>query len=459
VGAPAPQNNLLGTPYPDLVVRRASDGAALVVPTGGLTSFGSRTVVGKRGWDQRADVFASADLTGDGVVDLVTADRTGMVRIRKGRGNGRFGDTAKKLSLRDYSLLTAVGDINGDGRNDLVGRHKGYLTTLLGNAKGGFHRKHAVKGFGNYVQLLGVGDVTGDARPDLVARRKGGLHLYAGAGGGTFAPRQGVSGSWSTYNRLASGEYTGDGRPDLVARTGKGHTYLLPGRGDGTFGAALGPVANLRSVRFLSGGGQLAGGTGADLVGVIGKRLVVLANRDTYELGAAVEAGVSFAGMDLILNAGDVDRDGLGDVLARDTAGQLWLHRGNGAGQLAAGTLLGTGWSGITGLSAVGDVTADGIPDLMGTVGTQLTIWRGTGSGFAAAAPVAGRVAPRAGLPTDLAPYDWVISVQDLQLHRGNDFVVRERTTGRLYLFEGRRSGVSSPRLLGEGWAGYDLAG
>ena len=459
VGSPAPQNNLAGTPYPDLVVRRAADGAALIVPTGGLTSFASRKVVGKKGWDERADVFVSPDLTGDSHADLVAADRSGVVRIRAGKGTGRFGATAKKLRLGGFSLLTAVGDVNGDGRNDLAGRFKGQLTTLLATGKGGFKRKQVTKGFGNYVQLLGVGDVTGDGRNDLVARRKGGLHLYPGAGGGSFGARRSVAGSWSGYDRLAGGDYTGDGRPDLIARARKGDVHVLPGRGDGSFGSPLGPVANLRSMRFLSGGSQLSGGAGADLVGVAGKSLVVLVNRDTFELGAAVETGVSFAGMDLILNAGDVDRDGFGDVLTRDGSGQLWLFRGNGQGQLAAGTVIGTGWNGITGLSAVGDVTGDGLPDLIGTMGSQLTVWRGNGSGFAAAAPVAGRTAAKAGLPADLSPYDWIIPVQDLRLGKGNDYVVRERATGRLLLYAGRSSGVSTPRLLGEGWVGYDLAG
>ena len=73
VSEPNPQNNLDASPYPDLLVRRASDGRGLVIPTGGLTSFQQRTVVGKSGWDKRADVLVSPDLTGDGVPDLVTA--------------------------------------------------------------------------------------------------------------------------------------------------------------------------------------------------------------------------------------------------------------------------------------------------------------------------------------------------------------------------------------------------
>ncbi|HSU01648.1 MAG TPA: FG-GAP-like repeat-containing protein [Nocardioides sp.] len=458
VSAPNPQNNLDASPYPDLLVRRAADGRGVVIPTGGLTSFQKRLVVGKSGWDQRADVLVSPDLSGDGVADLVTADRSGVVRVRPGRGDGRFGATSKKLSLRGYSLLTAVGDINGDGRNDLVARFKGRLTTLLATGKGGFDRKVTRKGYGNSRQLIGAGDINGDGRADLLVRTKNRLLLQAGYGTGRFAPPQKVAGSWSGYNRLVAGDFNGDGRSDLVARAGNGNIWLLPGHGNATYGAPLGPTTNLRSMRMLTGA-QLVGGAPGDLIGVAGKTLVVVANRDTFELGAPVDTGVSFAGMNLLLNAGDVNRDGFGDALARDTSGQLWFYAGNGTGALAAGRVLGSGWGAVTGLTAVGDVTGDGNPDLVGTSGSTLMVWAGNGSGFAAPAPVKGGIAAPAGLPSDLSGFDWVVGVQAMTLKGKNDYVVRERTSGIVYLYSGRRSGVSSPRLLGEGMGAFDLAG
>ena len=458
VSEPSPQNNLDASPYPDLLVRRAADGRGLVIPTGGLTSFQKRLVVGKSGWDKRSDVLVSPDLTGDAVADLVTADRSGVVRIRAGRANGKFGATAKKLSLRGYSLLTAVGDINGDGRNDLVARFKGRLTTLLATGKGGFDRKVTRKGYGTYRQLIGAGDVTGDGRADLLVRTKNRLLLQTGYGTGRFAPPQRVAGSWSGYNRVVGGDFNGDGRSDLVARATNGDIWLMPGRGDGTYGARLGPTTNLRSMRVLTGA-QLVGGAAGDLIGVAGKTLVVVANRDTFELGAAIDTGVSFAGMDLLLNAGDLNRDGLGDALARDTSGQLWFYAGNGTGALAAGVVLGGGWGSVTGLSAVGDVTGDGNPDLIGTQAGALMVWTGNGSSFNAAAPVAGGITGPAGLPSDLSSFDWVFEVQAMTLKGKSDYVVRDRASGGVYLYSGRRSGVSDPRLLGEGMGAFDLAG
>ena len=458
VSEPNPQNNLDASPYPDLVVRRASDGRGLVIPTGGLTSFQQRTVVGKTGWDKRSEVLVSPDLTGDGVADLVTLDASGEARVRAGVGNGKFGKTVKKLSLRGYSLLTAVGDINGDGRNDLVARFKGRLTTLVATGRGGFDRKATRKGYGNYRQIVGAGDVNSDGRADLLLRTKNRLLLQTGYGTGRFAPPQKVAGSWR-YNRYVAGDFNGDGRSDLVARTYTGNMMLLPGRGDGTYGAALGPASNLKSMRLITGA-QMVGGQGADLVGVAGKQLVVVANRDTFELGSPIDAGVSFAGMDTLLNAGDVNRDGVGDVLARHPGGTLYLYPGNGTGALAEPTSLGGGWAGVTGLTAVGDVTGDGLPDLTGTPsGGALSVWPGNGSGFGAPVPVKGTVPSPAGLPSDLSGYDWVLEVQAMKLKGKADYIVRDRASGVAYVFGGRRSGVSAPRLLGEGLGAFDLAG
>lgn len=460
ISEPAPQNNLDASPYPDLVVRRAADGLGLVLPTGGLTSFQTRTVVGKTGWDKRADVLVSPDLTGDGLPDLVTADRSGIVRVRAGKGNGKFGATTRKLRLNGYSLLTAAGDVNGDGRNDLVGRFKGRLATLLGTEKGGFARKVTRKGYGNYRQLVGAGDVNGDGRADLLLRTKNRLYLQTGYGTGRFAKPTRVAGAWSGFNRVVAGDFNGDGRSDLVARTAKGNVMLRPGRGDGTYGAALGPATNLKSMRWITGA-NMVGGAGADLIGVAGKQLVVVANRDTFELGAPIDTGVSFAGMDTILNAGDVNRDGFGDVLTRDGSGQLWFFAGTGTGALAAGTVLGQGWGQVQGMRAVGDVTGDGLPDVIGTpAGGRLMVWPGNGSGLGAAVLVKGGAVPsRAGLPADLSGFDWVLGVQAMTLKGSADYIVRDRASGVAYVYSGRKSGVSNPRVLGEGLGAFDLAG
>ena len=40
-----------------------------------------------------------------------------------------------------------------------------------------------------------------------------------------------------------------------------------------------------------------------------------------------------------------------------------------------------------------------------------------------------------------------------------SDYVVRDRASGVAYVYPGRKKGVSSPRVLGEGLGAFDLAG
>ena len=72
---------------------------------------------------------------------------------------------------------------------------------------------------------------------------------------------------------------------------------------------------------------------------------------------------------------------------------------------------------------------------------------------------VAGRTVARTGLPADLAPFDWVIPVSDIKANGAGDYLVRQASTGYLYLYTGTKAGVAPPRFLGEGMGDYNLAG
>jgi len=49
--------------------------------------------------------------------------------------------------------------------------------------------------------------------------------------------------------------------------------------------------------------------------------------------------------------------------------------------------------------------------------------------------------------------------VQAMTLKGSADYIVRDRASGVAYVYPGRRSGVSRPRVLGEGLGAFDLAG
>jgi hypothetical protein len=454
-------SDLASTPHPDLVVRRASDGRGLILPTGGFTRFVSPTVVRGSGWSDR-EFLATPDLTGDGRNDLVTFDSRGGLEIRPGPAADGFREVTRTArGFRGHDLVASTGDLDGDGRADFVTRYEGDLVAFLRTDRGGFRRVVRGTELRGYRQLVGAGDVTADGRPDLWARDgRGRLWLHRGLGNGRFATRTQVPGEYADVDWLTGGvDYTRDGTPDVVARRTSGALVLLPARGDGTLGRALGPVADGSGLTMISGAGQLTGHQAPDLVAADPDgALVVLPNRGTFDVGAPLDTGRSFARGDLLLNAGDFDGDGAGDVILRRRVGSLWLYRGRGDGRLTAPQWIGgkRPFRTVTGLRVVADLTGDGAHDLVGRVDGQLQAWPGNGAGRL------GKRTPIEATDTSLegvhrAEYDWAVRTSDLRRHGRPDVVVRDGD-GYLYRLNGVRDGYQPPRYLGEA-GDYDLAG
>ena len=499
------ESNLAGSSYPDLVVRRSSDGKGFVIPTGGLTSFDT-SVPAASGLVAGQKVVTTPDVTGDATGDLVVLSSDGSAVVRPGTGSGAFGAAVRTTrAFAGHDLLTAVGDLNGDDRNDLVARvtGSGRLDAYYGRGNGRFRVEHLGSSWADYSSLVGAGDVDGDGHTDVLGRTKdGGLWLHAGNGKGGFGARSQVAGSWSRYTTLTGvGDFDRDGDPDLFGRDAATKAgYVIPSDGDGTYGHPYGPVSRIANVGTLIGAAQLTGDGTPDLVGRNGSDLVVFENAGTVETGAPIPTGMDLSNANLVLNAGDWDRDGHGDVINRNKqTGALFLRRGDGTGHFGAPVRIAPGFGGVALLAAVGDMTGDGWPDLMGQpTGGAIRIYPGNGvKGLLASYVAHGRIdagrqvpvgrwdgdgAPdslfRAGnrltlfpgngpggltaskpLKVDLAPYDWVVGVSDVQLNGHSDLIVREKATGDLWLLPGTESGFGSRRFLASGMGGYDLAG
>ncbi|WP_159026484.1 FG-GAP repeat domain-containing protein [Streptomyces vietnamensis] len=141
-----------------------------------------------------------------------------------------------------YNNLTGVGDVTGDRKADLLARdasgvlwlYKGTGTTTAPFAT----RVRVGSGWGAYNQLTGPGDLNGDGKADLLARdTTGALWLYKGTGVATapFAARVKVGTGWGAYPQLTGpGDLTDDGKADLVARDATGTFWLYKGTGVAT---------------------------------------------------------------------------------------------------------------------------------------------------------------------------------------------------------------------------------
>ena len=80
---------------------------------------------------------------------------------------------------------------------------------------------------------------------------------------------------------------------------------------------------------------------------------------------------------------GDMNGDRKPDLLARDTAGTLWLYQGNGRGGWLSRSQAGNGWNYMRTIVGRGDFNGDLRNDVLAadTVSGGLWLYRGNGAG------------------------------------------------------------------------------
>jgi hypothetical protein len=113
------------------------------------------------------------DVNGDGKPDLVFVNSNypndGVVGVLFGNGDGTFrsGGTYDAGGVGSWRI--AMADINGDGKPDLLvaNRYSESVTVLLGNGDGTFQAALSFKAGGD-LWSIALADVNGDKRPDLV---------------------------------------------------------------------------------------------------------------------------------------------------------------------------------------------------------------------------------------------------------------------------------------------------
>jgi hypothetical protein len=223
---------------------------------------------------------AAGDFNGDGRLDLAVGGLA--VSVLLGNGDGTF-QAAREVGS---GATVAVGEVNGDGHLDLVtsywvGDSEGgayLIDVLLGNGDGTFSVSWNV-GAGSSPVL---GDLNGDGRLDLVAVYPpdmvdaGSVYVMLGNGDGTF---QSNTLSALGASTCALADINGDGRLDIVTTNhvfNGGSVDVLLGDGAGHFPTfqtfPVSPAPTFAVVQDYNGDGfadVVAARSSADVVSVL----------------------------------------------------------------------------------------------------------------------------------------------------------------------------------------------
>jgi len=286
---------------------------------------GTLTLTQTYGLQQPPYAIATADLNGDGNLDLVVVGIDPITQewsysVLLGNGDGTFKPPAfypQSVEAGGYFSIV-IADFNNDHKPDLaIGIYGSQsLAVLLGNGDGTFSSPAYVFDGGD-VSLVSA-DFNGDGNTDLAAAGPAGLAILLGKGDGAFQPA--AFPFTGQYGGLLTGDLNGDGKPDLItvgANTG-GQVFL--GNGDGTF-TALAPqpqILALYSLADINDDGKL------DVFGTVSHCCGVYLGNGDGTFGPYIGV-VDFGGKESAVEptfklVADMNGDGLQDLIIGETS-------------------------------------------------------------------------------------------------------------------------------------------
>jgi hypothetical protein len=246
-GSAVRHDHLGGDAIGDLLTLNSSGGLTFQQGTGKGTFSGK---VSGSGWATSVRPVPFGDLSGDRCNDVLVRLSSGALRLYKPGCGAALKPSTSYTTLSNsgwnqYDVLTAPGDVSGDGRADLIARNASTGAVYLYKGTSAGKLSARVKLYDNwktYKKIVGTGDLNGDGVGDLLAQDKANnLYRYYGKGNGTFGARAKVFSNWGgSYNAIVGvGDITGDGKNDLVVRDSAGSLYRNAGNGKGSFGARV----------------------------------------------------------------------------------------------------------------------------------------------------------------------------------------------------------------------------
>lgn len=324
---------------------------------------------------QSVQRVALGDFNGDGKVDVVGTNYEsyplGQIQLTLGNGDGTFqppliyGTDKNPLDL-------VVGDLNGDGKLDVVTENGPTVTVLLGNGDGTFQAGVSYPALSVYNAALALGDLNGDGRPDVVVSDNQDLAFVVLLNNGDGTLQAPVKVPTAQFpGPIVIADLNGDGKNDVVVgnNTQSSSVSVFLGKGDGTFQKRVDYPTGQYPVRMvvtdLNGDGKLD----VAIANYVASVSILLGNGD-----GTLQPHVDFPAGGGGYNSGpssiavaDVNGDGKMDLAVSETgdvAGEFVdILQGNGDGTFLP--LVRYEASYHPGDVVATDLNGDGAPDLV----------------------------------------------------------------------------------------------
>jgi hypothetical protein len=312
--------------------------------------------------DQRVRNLRAADLNGDGLCDLVVIDnahsRLDVLLARtqppgdvteSPEAENEVGDDWRfrlvKVPVSREVTSLAVGDFNGDGRSDFAYvTAPSELVVALQDDEGNWSRirRVAVADLPQTAGSVASGDLNGDQRDDIVLLGTNQTYVIYQTAEGELDEPFAVPNAGQKFSDPQVGDLDGDGRNDLLYVTGDDATRPVCVR----FQDAAGRLGS--EMRFELPASRAL--RMAEIDGSPGLELLAIENRTNrlkvFQFDSSPEAddnddssspvgqlvwyglGSEQSGRDRLLALGDLDGDGLDDVVVSDpSSAQLIVFR------------------------------------------------------------------------------------------------------------------------------------